>query len=205
MRSTFLKHCEDCSSVHPPYHYGHKNKYYAWAAKNMWSHSSNPKASWIPASHSIPVKWSFISPSQLRCFSTHTTTKPNPVSLSVQKTAGSITYNMGISGSVILFCTFSTDHTLRKLIFNAIWPSPRSQQIIPMHSQALPCNVLYGDTFWKRRRLLWSPVIEYWGDGVLIRSEYCRARALLGLWAWKGSTREKWARAAAFLAAIMKS
>lgn len=119
MRSTFLKHCEDCSSVHPPYHYGHKNKYYAWAAKNMWSHSSNPKASWLPASHSIPVKWSFISPSLLRCFSTHTTTKPNPVSLSVQKTAGSITYNMGISGSVILFCTFSTDHTLRKLIFNA--------------------------------------------------------------------------------------
>lgn len=131
------------------------------------------------------------------------TTKPNTDNLIVQKTADGTIHNMGISGFVILFCTFNTDH---KFIFNAIWISPPlPHQIIPMYSRAqaetLPCNVLYWDTFWKRCSLLWSPVIEYWGDGVFVRSKYCWTRALLRLWTCKGSVREKSAHATALLAA----
>lgn len=83
----------------------------------------------------------------------------------------------------------------RELIFSEIWISLGWQhQITHTHTEsgvqgaALPCNVLYGDTFGEGSGLLASPVVEGGGDGALVRSEDRGARALLWLRAWKEGT-----------------
>lgn len=152
------------------------------------------------------MKWPWIKPGQLKCLWTHAMTK---LTQTIWWCRRQLMLSYIIWLFLLLWSSFVplTQITVRKFIFNKIWFSLCSQhQITHTYSrtqgETLPCNVLYWDTFWKCCRLLWSPVIEYWGYGVFIRSKYCRARALLGLWAWKGSIRGKSAHATA-LSAVM--